>query len=150
MPYFTWRISVLLLLITLFLIHAKMSSGAFLISAGVLTLYFFTPILKKGHAVSYSCMILLLFSSAFLSVNMAYVLPVVAYFLMDSALLLKVRSHVGLLGISMLGMVALVAIQQLALHEALFVIIIMCMAVFLRHYVQATREKQILPRINGQ
>ncbi|WP_052344364.1 sensor histidine kinase [Bacillus ndiopicus] len=148
MPYFTWRISALLLLVTLFLAHTKLTnatlSTAFFISAGVLAFYFFIPLLKRGRVLCYGFSILLLFSSAFLSLDITYALPIIAYFFIDSALSLKIKSYVGLLSISLLGLIALVAMQKLPLYGALLVVISMGSAFLLRNYVQATSEKQVL------
>lgn len=148
MPYFIWRISILLLFIALFLIHTKQAGGiltnAFLLSASVLACYFFIPLLKKWRVVSYSFIILLLFSSAFLSLDVTYALPMLAYFLIDGALLLQRKAYFSLLLLTVLISTILVLLQWLPLYSVLLVLAVMCSAVLLRHYVQTASEKQLL------
>ncbi|WP_342472734.1 histidine kinase [Metasolibacillus sp. FSL H7-0170] len=138
MPYFTWRIVILLLLMALFLIQTK----AFLLSAAVLAFYFLVPVLKKWRCICYIFSILLLCSSPFLSLDIAYALPIIAYLLIDSALLLETKGYLSLLAVTLLLLIGLAIMQSLSLFTLLLLFTLICSALLLRYYVQATEDKQ--------
>ncbi|GLC90539.1 sensor histidine kinase [Lysinibacillus piscis] len=145
MAYISVRISCLLLLIFIFLFHTYQVNDALpialFICATVLCLYFILPLLKGLRFLSYSCIVLLLFSSALLSLDILYVLPLIAFFIVESAFSLETKPYIFLLGLINVNSSLFIFLQWLPLYIALLLVVISSCALLLRHYIQLTTEK---------
>jgi len=148
MKYFFFRNSCILLLMIIFLVHTYYTdaslTAAFFICTVILTLYFITPLLKKLRILSYIMIVLILFCSLFFSLHIMYVLPILAFFIMEGAFLLQAKFYYFFIGsLTVIGLI-FVLLQWLPLYGLLMLIILSVCSLVMRHYMQAYSEKNIL------
>lgn len=148
MKYFLFRNSCILLLMTIFLVHTYYTdtslTAAFFICTVILTLYFITPLLKKLRIISYITIVLILFCSVFVSLNIMYALPILAFFIIEGAFLLQAKFYYFLIGILTVIGIIFVLLRWLPLYGMLMLIALSLCSLGMRHYIQAYSEKSIL------
>ncbi|MEO4053105.1 histidine kinase [Solibacillus sp. CAU 1738] len=138
----------LFVLIATILVHTYNSAGpityAFFISALILSLYFITPLLKKTRIISYSFIALMLFGSVFASLDIMYLLLLIAFFMIEGSFLLNSKSFYVFIMIIILSSFLFVLFQLMPLYGLLILIALSVCTLFMRYYINLYREKSVL------
>ena len=148
MKYLGFRYSCLFTLIAILLIHTYIMNGsvtmAIFICSIILSLYFLTPLMKKTRIISYAIISITLFCSVFASLDTMYILPLVAFFIIEGAFLLNTKSYYILLTITLCISSYLLFTKHLPLYGLLFLLALSVCSLAMQYFIKISREKNML------
>ncbi|WP_431027575.1 sensor histidine kinase [Lysinibacillus sp. LZ02] len=148
MKVLVMRYVSLLILIATFIIYTFLTkesiTAAFFGCAAILTLYFTTPLMKKVRGISYVLISLILFSGVFVSLDILYILPLIAFFMIEGSFSLPFKSYVIFIGFIIAVSICFTIGQWMPLYSLFFVVILAVCSLLLHYYIKISNEKNIL------
>ncbi|MFF5994198.1 histidine kinase [Lysinibacillus sp. KU-BSD001] len=148
MKVLVMRYVSLLILIATFIIHTFLTkqsiTAAFFVCAAILTLYFITPLMKKARGISDVLVALILFSGVFASLDVLYILPLIAFFMIEGSFSLPSKSYSIFIGFIIALSICFTIGQWMPLYSLFFMILLAVCSLLLHYYIKASNEKNIL------
>lgn len=148
MKYLAIRFACLLILIATMLVSTflteRSTTVAFFILAIVLCLYFITPLMKRTRVISYIAISIVLFCSSILSLDILYVLPLIAFFMIEGAFILPSKSFYIFILTILSTSILFVLIDRMPFYGLLLLSGLFVSTIALRHFMQKYQEKELI------
>ncbi|WP_332646924.1 sensor histidine kinase [Lysinibacillus sp. 54212] len=119
-------------------------TAAFFSLAIILCLYFITPLMNKTRIISYSIISIVLFTCPFLSLDIMYMLPLVAFILIEGAYILNAKSYYILVILNIALASFTVVLKLMPFYGLLLLVALAVSSLTLRYYIGAYLENRIL------
>ncbi|SOC21095.1 signal transduction histidine kinase [Ureibacillus xyleni] len=147
MKSFLFRICCLMVSSGLIIIHTVTQKGnitlAIFIITGVLLLYFVMPLVKIA-LLNYLLILLLIALTIFISSDLTFILPLLAFILIESAFRLKERKYPLFIAIASTLCFSFFVFNMIALYSFLLMIAITVCCFFLHQYLSQVEMKTTL------
>lgn len=120
------------------------TTPAFFIFAIILCLYFITPLMNKTRIISYLTISIVLFTSPFLSLDIMYMLPLVAFFIIEGSFILNSKSYFILVFVNISLSSLFVLLKLMPFYGLLLLVALAVSSWTLRYYIGAYQENRLL------